>query len=145
MRRVLSIASISTVVILTSGCAATTTLGSVQKDATIDVSTTKQSTIPRTETISATSFGNYEFRAKAGTAEPFYGILPLKFNGGYLALDILFFTPLLFFNLREVYPYYEFDIEKMVVKYKYKEADEWNTYTPLQVEIARAKEFFKDK
>lgn len=145
MRRCLSIAFISLVLAFLSGCAATTTLSAVQSEANVDISTSKLTTIPRTESVPATSFGNYEFRAKAGTSQPFFGILPLKFNGGYLALDILFFTPAMFFNLREAFPFYEFDIEKMVVKYRHKETDEWSVYTPLQAEANRAKEFFKDK
>jgi hypothetical protein len=47
------------------------------------------STAPRTETFNTTTFGNYEFRADTPSHEPLYGLLPLKFNGGYLALDIL--------------------------------------------------------
>ena len=60
-------------------------------------------------------------------------------------MDILFFAPAAFFNLREVFPFYEFDIEKRVVKYRFKETDEWNVYTPLEAEANRAREFFKDK
>jgi len=88
---------------------------------------------------STTSFGNYEFRADAPGYEPLYGILPLKFNGGYLALDILFFAPAAFFNLREVYPFYEFDLDKKNVRYKIKPEDEWSTAVPLQAEELRAK------
>ncbi|MEX8520939.1 MAG: hypothetical protein AB3X44_20745 [Leptothrix sp. (in: b-proteobacteria)] len=131
--------------LLLSACAATTTLGAAQAGATIDVKSSAQTVAPRTESYSATSFGNYEFRAQAPGHEPFYGVLPLKFNGGYLAVDILFFAPAMFFNLREVYPFYNFDVEKKVVKYRYKEGDEWSTYVPLDAEMVRAREFFSAK
>jgi hypothetical protein len=127
---------------LLAGCTATSTISSVQSGATIDIKESKQSAVPRTESFDATSFGNYEFRAQSAGLEPFYGLLPLKFNGGYLALDILFFAPAAFFNLREVFSFYDFDIEKKVVKYRKKESDEWTIYTPLDSEAARAKTFF---
>src|SRR5271167_3859020 len=94
-----------------SACTAMTTLSTPTGGATLEITSSKQSSVPRKESFGTTSFGNYEFRAQVPGTEPFYGYLPLKFNGGYLALDILFFTPAMFFNLREVYPYYDFDLE----------------------------------
>jgi hypothetical protein len=70
-------------------------------------------------------------------------LLPLKFHGGYLALDILFFAPAAFFNLRGVFPYYEFDSEKHELKYRQKETDTWVTYHPSDDETARAKQYFE--
>ena len=98
--------------------------------------------IPRDDKFSDTSFGNYEFRAQSNGAEPFYGVLPLRFSGARLALDILFFAPATFFNLRSAYPFYEFDVEKQVVRYKRKASDEWRTYTPTTAEAARAEKMF---
>jgi hypothetical protein len=128
---------------LVSACTATTTFSTTQSGATVDITSSKLSSVPRTESFSTTSFGNYEFRAQRPGSEPFYGYLPLKFNGGYLALDILFFTPAMFFNLREVYPFYDFDLEKRVVKFRYKEREEWNTYVPLQQEMTSAEQIFR--
>jgi hypothetical protein len=48
----------------------------------------------------------------------------------------------MFFNLREVYPFYEFDTEKGVVRYKKQAADPWHTYTPTSDEIERARSYF---
>ncbi len=76
--------------------------------------------------------------------DPMYGLVPLKFNGGYLALDILFFAPAMFFNLREVFPYYEFDSEEGVVRYRLEKDSDWTTYKPTVAEIAHAKSFFGD-
>ena len=145
MGRFRSTAGVAVLLTFLCGCAATTTISAIQEGAIIDIKSSEQATVPRTESYKATSFGNYEFRAKAGSDTPLFGILPLKFNGGYLALDILFFAPAAFFNLREVFPFYDFDIEKRVLKYRFKETDEWNVYTPLEAEANRAREFFKDK
>lgn len=128
-----------------AGCAATTTITATHADAKVFVRSSNASTSPRTESFSTTSFGNYEFRAQTDGSQPFFGILPLKFNGGYLALDILFFAPAAFFNLREVYPFYDFDVDKRVVKYKMKATDEWNTYVPLEAESVRAQDFYKNQ
>ena len=143
MKRILILAGIVALVGLAAGCAATTTLNASQGGTTIAVKESTQTTAPRTEEFGTTSFGNYEFLAESPGFEPFTGILPLKFNGGYLALDILFFAPAMFFNLREVYPYYEFDLQARVVKYKSKEDQEWHIYVPREAEVARGREFFK--
>ncbi|HEY7866027.1 MAG TPA: hypothetical protein VIC51_08495, partial [Psychromonas sp.] len=62
--------------------------------------------------------GKYVFKASSEGKKPIYGLVPLKFNAGYLAADIMFFAPAMFFNLREVYPHYQFDINAGVVRYK---------------------------
>ena len=108
----------------------------------LDVKTSAQTGLPRSESYQVTTFGNFEFRAQAPGKEPFYGLLPLKFNGGYLALDILFLAPLAFANLRSVFPYYEIDLDQRVVKYKRRESDAWTVYAPKPEEAARAKNFF---
>jgi len=143
VKRILVLTCVVVLIGLLAGCAATTTLNASQGGTTIAVKESKQTTAPRTEEFGTTSFGNYEFLAESPGFEPFTGILPLKFNGGYLALDILFFAPAMFFNLREVYPYYEIDLQARVVKYKSKEDQEWHIYVPREAEVARGREFFK--
>lgn len=117
-----------------AACTAMTHITTVQSDAQVTIATSKESSVPRSESFRTTSFGNYEFKAEAPGKAPFYGILPLKFNGGYLALDILFFAPATFFNLREVYPYYEFDIDKKHVRYKKYADEEWSIFVPLKAD-----------
>jgi hypothetical protein len=143
VKRVLISSGIVVLICLLAGCAATTTLNASQGGTTIAVKKSEQTAAPRTEEFGTTSFGNYEFLAESPGFEPFTGILPLKFNGGYLALDILFFAPAMFFNLREVYPYYEIDMQARVVKYKNKGAEEWHIYVPREAEVARGREYFK--
>lgn len=128
-----------------SGCATDTYLSSAQEGGALQVKTSKTSVAPRSDTFKTTTFGNYEFKATAPGMEPFTGILPLKFNGGYLALDILFFAPATFFNLREPYSYYEFDVAKRQVRYKKREHDEWAVYVPKEAEVTRGLRFFESR
>jgi len=125
-----------------SGCTATTNLTVAQGGSEVAVKKTDSTIAPRSEALTTTSFGNYEFMATSRGFDPMTGILPLKFNGGYLALDILFFAPAMFFNLREPYAQYEFDLEQRVVRYRRKASDPWATYTPTPAEAERGEKFF---
>jgi hypothetical protein len=125
-----------------SACSAVTTLHSTQPAGSLAVREKSYSSFPSSDTFSTTSFGNYEFKATRKDGDPFYGILPLKFNGGYLALDILFFAPATFFNLREVYRLYEIDADKGVVRYRQDDKQGWTEYKPSHEEAERAKRYF---
>lgn len=142
MKRKRTTALVTLIAFGVSGCVASTTLNVVQPDAALHVKKTVETSLPRTEKLATTSFGNYEFMASAPDLEPFAGILPLKFNGGYLALDILFFAPAMFFNLREPYAFYEIDMKKRVVRYKKKAEDPWHDYVPSEAEAARGLRYF---
>jgi hypothetical protein len=120
----------------------TTTLNAAQDSVDIAVKKTSTTATPRSEKLTTTSFGNYEFKATSPGLEPMTGILPLKFNGGYLALDILFFAPAMFFNLREPYAQYEFDLVQRVVRYRKADADPWSVYKPSEAEAARGMRYF---
>ena len=65
-----------------------------------------------------------------------------SFNSGYLVADILFFAPAAFYNLREVYPFYEFDVAQGVIRYKKKEQGQWTSYKPTAAEVERARAYF---
>lgn len=126
-------------------CSATTSLQSSNPDVTVKINKAAAISLqePSTQTYKTTSFGQYIFEASKEGEEPMYGLIPLKFNGGYLAADILFFAPAMFFNLREFYPFYEFDVENGVVRYKKNETAPWKTYTATTEEIERAKNYYK--
>lgn len=132
------------VILALSACAATTTLDTVQSDVRLQIN--DQPDVPlaadNKTSYPTTSFGQYKFKAEKEGMDPMYGIMPLKFNAGYLVADILFFAPATFFNLREVFPYYQFDIEKNEVRYKLKETDEWTIYSPTPEEAQHAKSYF---
>lgn len=129
---------------LLSACTATTSLRS--SDPTLAVKINDDAPLmlksPVSKTYKTTSFGQYRFRATQEGMEPMYGLIPLKFNSGYLVADILFFAPAAFYNLREVYPFYEFDVAKGVVRYKKNEQDQWISYIPTAAEVARARAYF---
>lgn len=127
-----------------SACTATTSLRSNDPDLSVRINDDAPLVLknPVSKTYKATSFGQYRFRATQEGREPMYGLMPLKFNGGYLAADILFFAPAAFYNLREVYPFYEFDVEQGVVRYKKDEKDQWSVYKPTPAEAARAQAYF---
>lgn len=129
-----------------SGCSATTSIRSVEPGTMLKVNHNTSIAIEQDTSVSyrTTSFGQYKFKATKEGSEPMYGLMPLKFNGGYLAADILFFAPAMFFNLREVNSFYEFDVEEGVVRYKQSEDQEWIIYKPTDAESERAKKYFKE-
>lgn len=110
-----------------AGCSSMTTISSTSTDAHL---APKHETpvVPSTLHMKDTSFGNYEFKANSPGHESFYGILPLRFHGGRLAADVLFFAPAAFFNLRGAFPYYEFDVDHGLVRYKANSDDSWHEY-----------------
>jgi hypothetical protein len=125
------------------GCTTVSTMSTAQPDVAIAVGERTYSTLPVTDTFLATTFGNYEFKASKPGQEPLYGLLPMKFNPGYLVLDILFFAPATFFNLREPYPFYMFDLDKRVIRFKRKENEDWREYSPVSAESATAQRYFE--
>ncbi len=127
---------------LSSGCTTTANFAALQADAAVEVKQTAQSNVPRAEVMHATTFGNYEFRATRPGAQPLYGRLPLRFAGGNLALDILFFAPAIFLNIREPFAFYEFDLDQRAVRFRSAEKDGWQTYQPNDVDVAKAKQVF---
>lgn len=127
-----------------AGCSATTSLETVQQDVSVRVNGGAPLDLSKDHTYSTTSFGQYRFKAEKEGMEPMYGLLPLKFNGGYLAADILFFAPALFFNLREVFPYYQLDTESNEVRYRKSESAAWMTYKPELEEVRNAKSYFDE-
>lgn len=75
--------------LLLAACSSITTITSPHPGTTVAVRE-KHLTLPASEKLKGTSFGNYEFKAIETGFEPFYGILPLSFKGGHLAVDIIF-------------------------------------------------------
>lgn len=124
-----------------AACSSITTISSTQGETQLSLKHTSE-VVPSKLTLKDTSFGNYEFKAVAPGSDPLYGILPLQFHGGRLAMDILFFAPATMFNLRGVFPFYDIDVQKGVIRYKMKEGDSWTEYTPTVEERERARHFF---
>ncbi len=129
---------------LVSACSSMTTISSPQAGTTL-VLRDRSVNLPLTEKVKGTSFGNYQFKAIDNGADPFYGILPLRFKGGRLAVDIILFAPAAFFNLREVFPYYEIDVNQRVIRYKNTPTEGWTEYKPKPEEAEHARTFFETK
>lgn len=127
--------------VLLCGCSTVTTISSTNPG-TILTLKDKTVSLPYRPKLKGTSFGNYEFEAEDAGSKPMYGILPLKFKGGHLAVDILFFAPAAFFNLRSVFPFYQIDVEHGIIRYKNAAGDDWIDYVPKPEEAARARAFF---
>src|SRR3982074_510565 len=125
-------------------CSSLSTISSTHPGTVVSVQG-KTLDLPAKQSLKGTSFGNYEFKAVDADAPPFYGILPLKFKGGHLAADIILFAPAAFFNLREVFPFYEIDVKDGVISYKEKATDVWTEYKPKPEEAARAQNYFNNR
>lgn len=134
----------ATAMVWLTACSSMTTISSSQPGTTLALKDRTVS-LPTSQKMKGTSFGNYEFKAVGDGADPFYGILPLRFKGGHLAVDIIFFAPAAFFNLREAFPFYEIDAKKGVIRYKNKVTDAWLEYQPKPEEAARAQNYFNAK
>ncbi len=127
---------------LLAACSSMTTISSPRPGTQFAVKE-KRVALPVSQNMRGTSFGNYEFKAVDDGFDPFYGILPLSFKGGHLAVDIILFAPAAFFNLRAAFPFYEIDVEKGVIRYKTTEQEAWNEYRPKPEEAARARSYFE--
>ena len=92
--------------------------------------------------VPRTTFGKYPVKISKEGSETFYGILPLNVSAGVIILDALFFAPAAFFNVQGPFPYYEFDLERNVIKYKSSSEDNWLEYNVPGPERERAKRFY---
>lgn len=130
--------------VLLSACSSNTKISATDPDVVIKINTQEPVRIGDgvSRKLRDTSFGQYNFKASSEDGKAMFGIVPLQFRGGALAMDVLFFAPAAFFNLRGLFPYYEFDTERGVVKYKNKQGDAWREYTPKAAEVERAKQYF---
>lgn len=130
-------------VVLLCGCSQVTTLRTDDKRATVVIKNSPQNAPDRSERFMDRTFGDYEFKVTDESGRNFYGVLPLQFDAGHLVLDILVFPPGYFFNLRGVYPNYEFDAVKGVVRYRGRRNTEWKEHMPTPDETERAKRYFE--
>jgi hypothetical protein len=125
------------------GCSTVTRLESADPGTTLAIKGIERTELPRTEDLKSKATGQYEFMATTPAGQKLYELLPLKVNGGTMAASILFFAPALFIGgFRDVFPFYQVDPEKNVLRYKMAEKEEWRQYQPLVAEAKRSKEYF---
>ncbi|CAN5453940.1 hypothetical protein BH11PSE11_BH11PSE11_02880 [soil metagenome] len=133
----------ASIVLMLTACSTTSRLEGAAPGTTLAIKGIERIELPRTENLASKSTGNYEFMATAPDGKKVYGLLPLKVNGGTMAMSILFFAPALFIGgFRDVFPFYQVDPEKSAIRYKMNESDAWNDYVPLAAEAKRAQDYF---
>lgn len=142
MLKTLSSATIIGATVLVAACSSDTQFLARDPATRLRVEERHFDALPASAEFSNRTFGESEFVAERPGATPFYGVLPLQFSTGKLVVDILLFAPGLFFNLREVYPQYEFDVGHSVIRYREDEKDAWKEYVPTAEEADRARAFF---
>lgn len=129
--------------VLLQGCTAMTKLDAARPGSTLAVRGLDRTELPRTEELKSKATGQHEFMAASPTGATLFGILPLRVNGGRMSMSIAFFAPALFGGFRDAFPFYEFDPDEGVLRYKYREQDEWRTYKPTMAESERARQYFE--
>lgn len=139
--RILSV--IMAVVFFISGCSTLSTISSTQPDVSIRIMEKPYAPMPVKEELSVRTFGSYHFVAEKKGADPLYGIIPLQVNVGYIVLDALFFAPLVLFNARRAYPFYEIDYEKAIIRYS-DDSQNWFNYKIQSEESDYAKIYYND-
>jgi len=133
-----------------SACSAVTTVHTRQAGTTVSINEKTLTEASPSARIRDTTFGSCFFKAEKAGGDPRVAcrtakqarVLPLVVRPGHIVADVLLFAPALFFNLRTVFPYYEFDFDGRVVRYKRKQKDPWTEYQPLPEEVDWAKAYF---
>jgi hypothetical protein len=138
----LSILALAVVII--QGCAATTRFEPAAPGTTLTLKTGERIDLPAEVSLDSKATGQHEFVATAPSGKSLYGILPLRVNGGKMAVSILFFAPALFIGgFRDVFPFYQLDPDGGVLRYKSEAREDWRLYQPTAAESDRAKQTFQ--
>lgn len=129
-----------------AACTTTTRLEGAQAGTTLQIVGYQDTSLPRTQEIDSKSTGQHLFMATGPDGKKMYGLLPLRVNGGTMAMSILFFAPALAIGgFRDTFAFYEVDVEKNVLRYKSKPQENWRVYNPLDVEAERSRAAFEGK
>lgn len=126
-----------------SGCTAMTTISSKQSNVSLRIENQTFSSLPAKNEFPVTTFGPYVYLAEKEGYDPLYGILPLSVDIGSVILDSLLFAPALFFNVRYVFPYYEIDIDKKLIRFSHDGRQWWESNVSPE-ETEQAKAYFKE-
>ena len=142
-RGVVRWAIIAVAVLMLEGCSAVAKFESVTPGTTLSVRGIEPRKLPWEETLDSKATGQHEFMATAPGSPTLYGILPLRVNATSLTTSIMFFAPALFIGgFRDAFPFYQFDLEAGLVRFKLNEGDTWREYRPFAVEADRARMHF---
>jgi hypothetical protein len=134
---------IALAILLIQGCAAVTHFEGAAPGTTLYVRGQERMELPKEAKLDSKATGQHEFVANSAQGKPLYGILPLKVNGGTMAVSILLFAPaMLIGGFRDVFGFYQMDPDAGVLRYKSKDGEEWRLYQPTSAESNRAKTYF---
>ena len=133
-----------TLVMALQGCASTTHFESTKPGTVLTIKEVGAIEMPKDVELKSKATGQHEFMAVSPSGQALYGILPLKVNGGHMALSIVFFAPALAIGgFRDAFPAYQVDADAGVLRVKVNRKDmEWREYRPSSAESARAKAYF---
>lgn len=124
-------------------CSTATRFETATPGATLTLSGKPQVTLPANLQIDSKATGQHLFKVVGPSGKEMYGLLPLHVNGGTMAGSIMFFAPALFIGgFRDAYPFYQFDPEGGLLRFKMKDGDEWRLFKPSEAEAERARAFF---
>jgi hypothetical protein len=136
-------AVIAVAILLLEGCSAVAKFEGVQPGTTLSVRGMEPVKLPWEVKMDSKSTGQHEFMATAPGSQTMYGIIPLRVNATSLTASIMFFAPALFIGgFRDAFPFYQFDLEAGIVRFKLNEGDAWREYRPMAAEGDRAKQYF---
>ena len=126
-------------------CSTMSTFTSIPAGAEIEIGKANLlGTTPFSGKVSTTTFGRYPVKVKKDGYETIYSNLPLKVRGRNIALSAIFFAPAAFFTVQNALPFYEFDLEKGVIKYKIKRNSKWLIYNIPNDQKKAVKIYFGD-
>ena len=126
--------------LLLQACSTLTHFEAVQPGSTLSMKAISKVALPADMQVDSKATGQHPFMAVSASGEKLYGLLPLHVNGGTMTTSILFFAPALFIGgFRDAYPFYQFDPDAGVLRYRKNASDEWRLFKPSEAEAARAK------
>lgn len=131
--------------VLLQACSSTARFDAVQPGTRLTVGDLAPVELPHTYDLGAKATGQHEFRVETPDGKSMYGILPLKVNGGRMAVSILFFAPALAMGgFRDAYANYKFDVERGEVLFQTGEGRDWRVHRVSEQESIRARARFGD-
>ena len=128
-------------VFFVSGCSTLSTISATQPGVSVRINEKAPAPAPVKHEFSVRALGSDFFAAKKDGAEPLYGVVPLQVNIGYIILDALFLAPLILWNARGAYPFYEIDYDRAIIRYS-EDGKTWGQYSILREEMEYAKSYY---
>lgn len=132
-------------VLVFQSCSTMSTFTSIPPDAKVKIGKTNVlCATPCSGKIGGTTFGRYPVKVTKEGYETLYSNLPLKVKGERIVLDALLFAPAAFFNVQSSVPFYEFDLEQGIIRYKINKNSEWLIYPIPDDQKAAVRQYFDD-